>query len=140
MKLVLEKATPADSKVLAGLNKKLIDDGGCINSMSEIELEVRMKQFIESDYSAYFFTIDKTIIGYVLVNVRQKPIFIRHFYIMKAYRRKGYGTQAFRLLVKILDATAVDLKVLVQNEIGYKFWTSCGLIPFDITMQYRKGS
>lgn len=139
MKLVLEKAATSDSKNLASFNKMLIDDGGCINSMSEIELEERMKQFLESGYSAYFFTVDNKKIGYVLVNVVQTPFFVRHFYIVKDYRRKGYGTQAFKRLVEILDAKAIDLTVLVQNEIGYKFWISCGLIPYEFTMHYRKG-
>ncbi len=136
MKLVLKKATLTDSKDLARFNKNLIDDGGCINSMSEIELEGRMKQFLELDYLAYFFIVDNKKIGYVLVNVRQKPFFIRHFYIIKEYRRKGYGTMAFNRLVEILDISEIDLTVLVQNEIGYKFWISCGLIPHEITMHY----
>lgn len=137
MKLVLKKAIISDSKILAKLNKMLIDDGGSINSMSEAELEERMKQFLASDYLAYLFTVDNVTVGYALVNIGQKPFFIRQFYIIKEYRRKRYGTQAFRSIVEALEANEVDLTVLVQNEIGYKFWISCGLIPYEIMMHYR---
>lgn len=138
MELILEKATISDSKILASLNKMLIDDGGSINSMSEAELEERMKQFLTSDYLAYFFIVDQTIVGYTLVNIARTPLFIRHFYIIKEFRRKRYGTQAFKSVVEALNAKEVDLTVLVKNEIGYKFWVSCGLIPHEITMHYRK--
>lgn len=140
MELILEKATISDSKILASLNKMLIDDGGSINSMSETELEERMKQFLASDYLAYLFTVENAIVGYALVNIGQKPFFIRQFYIMKEYRRKRYGTQAFRNIVAALEVKEVDLTVLVQNEVGYKFWISCGLIPYEIVMHYRMGS
>ena len=118
MSLVLKKATISDSIILANLNKMLIDDGGSVNSMSEAELEERMKQFLESDYLAYLFTVENATVGYALLNIGQKPFFIRQFYIKKEYRRKRYGTQAFKSIVEALDAREVDLTVLVQKEVG----------------------
>lgn len=138
MNLVLEKATVNDCDCLACLNKMLIDDGGSINSMNIDKLKTRMKQFLLSTYLAYFFVVDGIRIGYALINIEQPPFFIRHFYVINEYRRKGYGTEAFKQITKVLKTTDIDLKVLVQNEIGYKFWISCGLIPYDVTMHYRE--
>ena len=63
----------------------------------------------------------------------------RHYFIAKNYRRQGYGTAAFRKLVNFLKVDKIDLSVLVSNDIGFKFWTSCGLMPYEIFMHYRSG-
>ena len=51
----LQKCTVRDVSKLALLNKQLIDDEKSNNAMNINELESRMKRFLKTDYSAYFF-------------------------------------------------------------------------------------
>jgi len=132
-------ATEEHCKKLAFLNKCLIDEGGSYNTMSIQQLENRMMEFISSNnYIVIIFDVDNTQIGYTLVNKIQTPVFIRHFFIMKEFRRKGYGSSAFNKLVDYLKVDKIDLSVLSRNEIGYEFWTSCGFAPYETFMHYRK--
>ncbi len=124
---------------LASFNKQLNDDGGCNNSMTIHELEKRMHEFLLSGYKAIIFEVDGTHVGYTLVELVKAPIFIRHYFIGKKYRRQGYGTAAFIKLVNFLKVDKIDLSVLVSNDIGFKFWISCGLMPYEVFMHYRSG-
>ena len=83
--------------------------------------------------------MDGTYIGYTLVAINKIPIFIRHYFIAEKFRRQGYGTAAFAKLVEFLNIDKIDLSVLVSNDTGFKFWTSCGLIPYEVIMHYRNG-
>ena len=122
---------------LASFNKQLNDGGGCNNDMTIQELEKRMHEFLLSGYQAIIFEVDGTHIGYTLVELATTPIFIRHYFIAEKFRRQGYGTIAFKNLVKFLKVDKIDLSVLVSNNIGYEFWTSCGLMPYEVFMHYR---
>ena len=62
----IQKCTMIDVLKLALLNKQLIDDEKSDNAMNINELESRMKNFLETDYSAYFFIEDSQMIGYAL--------------------------------------------------------------------------
>lgn len=54
----IQKCTMMDVPKLALLNKQLIEDEKSDNLMNINELESRMKGFLETDYSAYFFIED----------------------------------------------------------------------------------
>jgi hypothetical protein len=133
-------ASHNDSAELASFNKSLIDDGGSNNNMSTSELEMRMKRFLSDEYLAIIFEVEGKRIGYALINKSACPVFIRHFFISKENRRKGYGKEAFNQIIRLLDVDEVDLNVLYSNSEGYQFWGSCGLAPYEIHMQYRKNS
>lgn len=59
----LKKCSAEDAEKLAELNKQLIEDEKSDNKMSHGELQDRMKSFLETDYCAYFFMEDNSIIG-----------------------------------------------------------------------------
>ena len=123
---------------LAFFNKCLIDDGGSYNNLSLQELESRMYDFISSGYTAIIFEVGNKNIGYALIDTKKSPIFIRHYFIAQPFRRKGYGKTAFNKLIDFLGVNKIDLSVLANNDIGYNFWISCGLVPYEIQMHYRK--
>lgn len=54
----IQKCSMNDVSELALLNKQLIEDEKSDNAMNIVELEKRMKEFLETDYSAYFFVED----------------------------------------------------------------------------------
>ena len=132
------KCTIDDIKQLAFLNRKLIEDEKHDNPMNIDELEKRMYEFISGDYNAYFYKSFDDVIGYALIKTSSNPKYLRHFFICREYRRKGYGKTFFAELLKELNEKAIDIEVLSWNETGIKFWESLGFLPRSIYMRYHE--
>ena len=122
----IRKCTQADILQLADFNKQLIEDEKSTNPMTVPELVRRMEGFLATDYDAYFFTVDDTIVGYALVKTTCSPLYLRQFFICREYRRRHYGRAAFDALLACLGTDLIDLEVLPWNEAGMRFWESCG--------------
>lgn len=135
--MLIIKCTGQDIHTLAVLNKRLIEDEKSDNSMSPEELENRMKAFLANEYNAYFFKEAEEIIGYALIRHTCSPLYLRQFYIDRAYRRKHYGEKAFHELLKLLHADTIDLDVLPWNEAGLRFWNKMGFTATCISMSYN---
>ena len=134
----IQKCTMKDVPKLALLNKQLIDDEKSDNPMNINELENRMKGFLETDYSAYFFIEDSQIIGYALIKNTSNTVYLRQFLIDRNYRKQHYGTQAFQMLLQYLDIKEIDLEVLPWNKDGLAFWKHCGFNETCIAMRYKE--
>ena len=134
----IRKCTITDIPKLAVLNKQLIDDEKSNNPMNINELEIRMKGFLEKDYSAYFFVENSQIIGYALVRITSNPMYLRQFLIDRNYRENHYGTQAFQMLLQHLNIKEIDLEVLPWNKNGLAFWKHCGFNETCIAMRYKE--
>ncbi|MFF2091329.1 GNAT family N-acetyltransferase [Paenibacillus sp. NPDC058174] len=124
-----------DLDLLAALNKQLIEDEGHDNAMNFEQLKERMQAFIRTDYEAYKFEHDGEIIGYALVNHLRQPLYLRHFFICRSSRGKGYGKLAFKQLLQLLNTTNIDIEVLHGNKVGYEFWKSLGFKERSIYMR-----
>ncbi len=122
----IEKCFFGDAGRLAELNKQLIEDEKSDNHMDMEELKSRMETFLRTDYNAYFFLEENEVVGYALVNVHTRPVYLRQFLIERKYRRNHLGSEAVKLLLKKLDVSEMDTEVLSWNETGLKFWESCG--------------
>ena len=59
-----QKCSIQDAGKLALFNKQLIEDEKSDNPMDLMDLERRMKEFLETEYNAYFFIENSQIIGY----------------------------------------------------------------------------
>lgn len=134
----LKKCSAENAEKLAELNKQLIEDEKSDNKMSHGELQDRMKSFLETDYTAYFFMEDNSIIGYALVNTRAEPLYLRQFFIARNFRRNHKGRRAFELLLDELKTDKIDLEVLSWNEAGLKFWQSCGFAERSRYMRFSR--
>ena len=134
----LKECSPEDAEKLAELNKHLIKDEKSDNKMSLCELQDRMKSFLETDYCAYFFMEDNSIIGYALVNICAEPLYLRQFFIARNFRRNHKGRRAFELLLDELKTDKIDLEVLSWNEVGLKFWQSCGFAERSRYMRFSR--
>ena len=134
----LQKCTMIDVPKLALLNKQLIDDEKSDNPMGIKELESRMKGFLETDYSAYFFIEDSQIIGYALIRNTSDPVYLRQFLIDRKYRKQHYGARAFQMLIQQLNIKEIDLEVLPWNNDGLAFWKHCGFHETCIAMRYKE--
>jgi len=134
----LRKCTPADIPLLALFNQQLIQDERSDNPMTLPELEGRMRWFLETEYDAYFFTMEETVVGYALVRHTAPPLYLRQFFIAREHRRKHYGQRAVELLLQTLQTKAIDIEVYTWNERGIRFWESCGFAPRSLYMRYEQ--
>lgn len=134
----IRKCTVLDIDKLTELNKQLIDDEKSDNRMNFDELRTRMKTFLETDYSAYFFAEENAVVGYALIKNTSEPLYLRQFLIDRNFRRKHLGKMAFELLLKELNTNTIDIEVLSRNEAGLKFWESCGFVERSRYMRLKK--
>lgn len=132
----IRKCTESDLALLAKFNKCLIEDEKSDNQMNEEELFQRMKEFINTEYDAYFFMEKEEIVGYALVKNSCLPLYLRQFYIDREYRRKHYGEQAFYKLLQYLEVTTIDIEVLSWNEAGIRFWEKLNFRERSRYMRY----
>lgn len=130
------KCTEYDLTLLAKFNKRLIEDEKSDNKMTEEELFRRMKEFLNTEYDAYFFQVNEEVVGYALVKNSCAPLYLRQFYIDREYRRNHYGEQAFHELLKYLDITMIDIEVLSWNEAGVRFWEKLNFQERSKYMRY----
>jgi len=127
-----------DIPLLAEMNLCLIKDEGAETNLTLPQLEERMKNFIISEYKAFFFSQDDRIIGYALCDMSKTPVYLRQFFICPTDRRKGYGKQAFYRLSAHLDAREIDVDVYAWNTPGISFWESIGFKKRYYNMRYKK--
>ena len=132
------KCSVQDAPVLAGLNKRLIDDEKSDNLMNQEELEARMEGFLRGEYHAFLFRENGSVIGYALVKHTCSPLYLRQFFIDRAYRRRRYGQTAFHELLDYLHAETIAVDVLPWNEAGLRFWKSLGFTETCISMRYGR--
>jgi len=137
--MIIRKCSLLDIDKLAELNKQLIEDEKSDNRMNISELKSRMKGFLQTEYSAYFFLEEDAIVGYALVNMECTPIYLRQFLIDRQYRRNHVGKKAISLLLEELKTDTLDIEVLSWNEPGIRFWTSCGFVERSKYMRLNKG-
>ena len=122
-KLTIETATSDDCHGLAVMNRQLIDEGRQGNSMTVSELENRMQDWFEKGiYTGYVFKLNGETIGYTLVDPSE--MYLRHFFICREHRRRGYGRTAVGLLFEQLGVEEIGLSCLTDNIPGQAFWRS----------------
>ena len=131
------RCSSADAGCLAAMNRQLIEDEGSDNPMTLEELEARMRGFLDTHYSAYFFTEEGEAVGYALVDSKASPLYLRQFFICRGRRRDHRGTTAFRLLMEELDTDCIDVEVLSRNEPGARFWESLGFVERSRYLRLR---
>ena len=134
----IRKCTLEDVSQLAVLNKQLIEDEQSNNPMTVKELEERMSDFLNSEYDAYFFLVEESVVGYALVKHMCTPLYLRQFLIAREYRKRHYGTEAFHALLEYLGVEQMDIEVLPWNERGMRFWESCGFKEISRYMRFEK--
>jgi len=135
--MVINECKKKDTKLLAIMNKQLIEDEKADNLMDIIQLENRMNDFLKNGYKAFFFIIEEEIIGYALCDITKEPIYLKQFFINRKERRKHYGKNAFNELLKKLETKEIEIDVLKWNEDGIKFWENIGFKEQWKRMKYK---
>lgn len=103
--LQLEKA--ADLKELAEFAKAiwlehwkpLLPEGQTEYMIEMFHSEKVMKKQIEEDRYHYFYLRNEEgRVGYTALSVKEDQLFLSKLYMLKEYRRRGFGTAAFKLI------------------------------------------
>lgn len=143
-------ANNADLPLLAGMNAQLIQDEGHRNPMDLGQLEMRMKNWLDSIYQAVIFEENGVVVGYVLYRDadggwegKSKGVYLRQFFVVREHRRKGIGTAAFELLRSQLlgDGCRITLETLTGNKAAQVFWQAIGFREYCVSYElYNPGN
>ena len=127
MDIIIILATKNDIPDLSVMNKHLMEDEKFDRPLNDEDLNKRWNEFLGLDrYKVILFKLKNDIIGYAVIHMDQTPLYLRHFFIKREFRRKGYGTGSFHKMLDFLNTTTMDLDVMSWNERGLQFWKSLG--------------
>ena len=144
MSLNLRKATSKDIPALAEMNRQLIQDERSRNPLNVEQLELRMQAWLDGSWSAIMIYKNEELIGYLLYQQReddyhpnQPMIFVRQFFVQRAYRRRGIGRQAFEQITEqyFPSDAKVMLDVLATNSEALRFWEDLGFTRYATSLQ-----
>jgi N-acetylglutamate synthase-like GNAT family acetyltransferase len=96
--MTFRRATLNDCALLAELNHQLIRDEGHRNKMTVAELELRMRGWLQSEYSAIVFEEGKETVASALYREQSEAIYLRQLFVVRNCRRRGIGRQAIETL------------------------------------------
>lgn len=136
-------ATKNDVPALAAMNLRLIRDEGHRNPMTPAQIEERMASWLSGAYAAVVFETDgdadgdPATCGYCLYRRESDLVYVRHFFVEAAHRRRGVGRAAIGWLLAHPWQGVPRLRVeaLVNNQPAVAFWQSVGFLPYCITME-----
>jgi GNAT superfamily N-acetyltransferase len=130
-------ALPTDAAKLALWNHRLIRDEGHRNGMSVEELAKRMEQWLQSEYSAVVFTSGALDVAYALFRRTSESVYLRQFFVVPEYRRKGIGRNCFRVLKAEIwpQDLRLTVDVLCHNEAAVAFWRAMGYKDYCLTLE-----
>ena len=82
--------------------------------------------FKQPDLLPYFIKLKNNIIGFILVNMgkyvpKDVDLSVHEFFILKSYRRKGFGKRAIQELFKCHVGT-YKIEQIASNLPAVKFW------------------
>ena len=107
--------------------------------MSAAELAERMRSWLSSGlYRAIIFEQDSFPLAYALFRTEpDSGIYLRQFFVSRAYRRQRVGSQAVELLFREVfpPAARVTLEVLAGNKLGQSFWSAVGFKCYSICLE-----
>lgn len=135
------RAVGADACLLGAMNQRLIQDEGHRNPMTLPELQERMRGWLEGEYSAVIFDDAAGVAAYALFRDEPEQIFLRHLYVERDRRRRGYGLEAIQILRRNVWPAdkRVTLDVLIANHAAISFWKKAGFREYCLTLEIMPG-
>src|SRR5262249_13954222 len=126
--LGFRRATSEDCPRLAELNHELIRDEGHRNKMTALELEQRMRGWLQADYTAIIFEEGGELIAYALFREQPEEVYLRQLFVVRNRRRQGIGRAAMEILRKQIwqKDKRLTVEVLVHNMAAVAFWRAVG--------------
>lgn len=135
----LQKAVIENCDELVEMNNQLVIDEQFDVILPQDKMIERMKDFIQgSVYDCYLMIHDSVHCGYCLVDTTKTPLYLRHLFVKKEHRRKGYGKTAIQMLLQMYKTDSLDIEVMAWNSNALKFYESIGFTPRFIGMRISK--
>lgn len=130
-------AKACDLPLLAQLNYELVRDEGADNPMTLTQLQERMRGWLNAQYRAVLFEEASTTAGYALFRSDEEGIHLRHFFIARSMRRRGYGRRGIQMLLQEVwpKGGFVTVEVLNHNGSALGFWRALGFIDHARTLK-----
>jgi len=140
----ITKAQPSHISGIVELWKELMDFHKALDPFftrseeGHVSFGRHTKKLLESEDALVLVALDKgNIIGYAISEIVERPpVFQRRKYgiisdmaVKSTHRRKGIGEQMLKKLLKwfqLQNISRIELRVVVQNKIGYSFWKKHG--------------
>ena len=122
----LLKATLNDTEELARLNLELMIAEDYDQKLPLEKLIPRMSTFLKTGYDAFFIDFKGKKAGYILIKTSSTPLYIRQFYILPEFQRRGLGQMTIKAIQKYYKTRTFDVEVMAWNEAGYNFWKKAG--------------
>jgi len=129
-------ASVADCTMLAAWNYQLIRDEGHRNPMDVLELEERMRGWLESgEYLAVIFEADEPV-AYALFRETDDEIDLRQFFVVRHRRHEGIGSCAMAQLFALWPKEKRwTVSVLTSNTPAVAFWQAMGYADYALTLE-----
>lgn len=131
------RATSADCPLLGDLNHQLIQDEGHRNPMNVLELEQRMRRWLEGEYVAILFEEGGEVVAYALYREQPDEIYLRQLFVVRHRRRQGLGKQAMHLLRSEIwpKTKRLTVEVLTANTAAVAFWRAIGYRDYSLKLE-----
>lgn len=138
---------PGELDTFAAMNLQLQRDEGSRVMALEDAIR-RLSHWLENDYTCLVFQLNRQLAGYVLYRPTDPDseghaggIYIRQFFILPEFRRRGLGKAAFtRLTEEILSPeTYITLEALTANPAGRAFWQALGFREYCVRYEREPG-
>ncbi len=129
IEITLRDANIGDVEQLVAMNAHLIEDERYDSPLPLDELRQRMRGFVSGEFHVLLFETNDAsaaTVGYCVIDVSKRPMYLRHFFICRNHRRKGYGRASLAKLIKDLNISDLDVEVMAWNEVGRAFWRRIG--------------
>lgn len=145
--MILHSAHTDNCAQLAQMNQRLIEDEAGRNPMTLEQLEARMRGWLARGDYAIELILNPQPLGYLVYRnnpdnyfPQQRQIFLRQFFIERAFRRQGLGRAAIELWLAthVPSGSRVLLEVLATNQAAVAFWQSVGFGEYSLTMTLKK--
>lgn len=137
--MVLKKALMANCTELVEMNTQLVIDEQYDVVLPPEKMSERMKDFIQgSVYDCYLMVHENSHCGYCLVDKTKTPLYLRHLFVKKEHRRKGYGKLCITMLMEMYKTDTLEIEVMAWNTPAIEFYKSIGFTPRFIGMRIKK--
>lgn len=134
-------ATLADVPLLARMNRQLVEDEKHRNRFqSDAWLEERMRNFLAGGYEAVLFEQDGHTVAYALYRPHpdhDDTLYLRQIFVDRAWRRRGIGREALRILREEVWSSdkRITVEVLVGNRAAQAFYRAVGFEPYSVELE-----
>jgi GNAT superfamily N-acetyltransferase len=141
--LRIDKAKSSDVDLLAQLNRQLDEDEPHPYPLPLSELIGRMARWIaEGEYDVLLFRSADQLVGYAVWRADEHGSYLRHFFICRDQRRRGWGRAAMQALCRDVfpKDRPVNIDAASGNKAGIAFWHAIGFQEFSVGMELKAGA